>query len=264
MKKEYDSIKYAPIGGLRKYETKLILTDNIIEIYTKHASQEVKDYFHQSVRFDKVCVEAWNNGDVPGGDETTDRLNCLRIYTNPNKNYRKLKYASNNDAEVMFDAFVNVIKNDIRKVFGPNDINTKTTTNKESYMNTNLSKIATEVLDDNKEFAIFEAERITGLAALNALEKKMIENFPGSESFWKSKVGTMAMCNLIHMAGKVYDGPQSEIIHETTKIVMRGAYAKIGDSFDMNGFIENIFASVISVVPGFNKKVVSSVEPGEQ
>lgn len=263
MKKEYDSIKYAPNGVSREFETKLILTDNIIQINTIACTRNVSDYFHVRKIYGNISVECFNNANNPE-QVYTDNLNIFRVYTSKILNQRKLKYMSNQAAEEMFDAFVNVIKNDIRKVFGPNDINTKTTTNKESYMNTNLSKIATEVLDDNKEFAIFEAERITGLAALNALEKKMIENFPGSESFWKSKVGTMAMCNLIHMAGKVYDGPQSEIIHETTKIVMRGAYAKIGDSFDMNGFIENIFASVISVVPGFNKKVVPTVQPGEE
>lgn len=109
---------------------------------------------------------------------------------------------------------------------------------------------AKKLIEDNKEAAIVEAERKIGLAAFEQFEKVVIQKFPGSEGFVKSPVGTLAISNVARALGYLYTGPKKELVDETTKILLRGSYAKAGDSFDLNGFVESVFESVKGVLPG--------------
>lgn len=256
MKAVYDSTNFKG-GVMRPLEIKFELNGNTITTTMLNRSQAVKDYFwNKKVYSEGISIESFY--DTQKNDVSADITFNDRIFLFNSGVYYTVVYASEAQAKDMFVKFVTVIKT-IRGTerFGRADTGSSNkpqpTQNKESYMNTNLTQIGTEVLSDNKEFAIFEAERVTGLAALEALEKKMIEVYPGTESFWKSKLGTFFLCNGIHAAGKIYDGPQANIVHETTKIVMRGCYAKVGQSVNLNGFIEGVFESIISVVPGMNK-----------
>ena len=108
---------------------------------------------------------------------------------------------------------------------------------------------AKNIFEDNKEFAVVEAERKIGLTAFEKFESTMIERFPGSESFLQSKLGSIVIANAARYLGSIYTGPKKEIVNETTTVLMRGAYARVGDSVDLNGFIETIFESVKGVIP---------------
>ena len=274
MKTVYNSTNFNG-GVMRPLEVMFELDDerNRISFTTLNISDSVYGHFYAIKEFSGtngvVYIESFN--DTPTVNILPDNLNKIALFKNEFSNRCLTKqYTDERLARINFNNFVEVIKslrgND---TFGPKDISitsgrsnkSQPTQNKESYMNTNLTQIGTEVLSDNKEFAIFEAERVTGLAALEALEKKMIEVYPGTESFWKSKLGTFFLCNGIHAAGKIYDGPQANIVHETTKIVMRGCYAKVGQAVNLNGFIEGVFESIISVVPGMKK--TTNPEPPE-
>lgn len=123
---------------------------------------------------------------------------------------------------------------------------TKPTETKETKMFDSAKKL----IEDNKAAAIVEAERKIGLAAFEQFEKVVIQKFPGSEGFVKSPVGTLAISNVARALGHLYTGPKKELVDETTKILLRGSYAKAGDSFDLNGFVESVFESVKGVLPG--------------
>jgi len=282
--KRYRSKDFCPEGVTRPLEIEIILDEGLLRIYfrTEELSEDIHTYLYQPKTFNDsvsgpgVVIESFSH--PPSNEISTNNLSKIPLYR---KEYSHKKFTreftTSSQASSYFESFVRIIKSlrtmDGKPNFGAPDVTNKNknssqpkTTNKEnkeSYMNTNLTQIGTEVLSDNKEFAIFEAERATGLAALAALEKKMTEAYPGTESFWKSKLGTFILCNGIHAAGKVYDGPQSKIVHETTKIIMRGAYAKVGDSVNLNRFIESVFESVISVVPGMSKKTSGTSDATE-
>jgi hypothetical protein len=276
----YRSKDFCPVGVTRPLEIEITLDESLgqISFRTETMSDDVHNYFYTNRIFNnggqEILIESFNS--PPDLNVSKENLNKIPLFKSQYYSRKKTKqYPRGADAYAMFKSFIRVIKQ-LRidnAMFGPADVENKNKSvtqpkttnneNKESLMNTNLTQIGTEVLSDNKEFAIFEAERATGLAALDALEKKMTEAYPGTESFWKSKLGTFILCNGIHAAGKVYDGPQSNVVHETTKIIMRGAYAKVGDSVNLNGFIESVFESVISVVPGMSKKTSGTSDATE-
>lgn len=132
----------------------------------------------------------------------------------------------------------------------------------ESKMNIDFNKLGKDIVSDNLQFAKFEAERKIGQAALDVSIDAFCKQFPSFKQTADTNIGKLAIANLVRILGNQYKGANKEAVDTFTSAVMRGSYATVGDSIDLDMMFDGLIDKFKNIIPtGLISEKTETSEP---